>query len=482
MTQMSPATAAASSRPRDVVFAGVLTIMGSVLALAGIFSTQGELRSSSVRREIESVLADDERFSAIDISVDSVLTMVEAGLMLASAASVAAIVLAVYVMRRHNPSRIALTLLGGVAALLVLISGLAGLAIAVFVAYTVSLLWRRPVRLWFAAESGDGAGQRPDAEPEGADGGTTGAPVGAGSGGGHEPVPPHIGGSDQPQQQEPQHPQQPGPYPGPWPPDAGKPVPPHQHPAQQPEPAPQPGPEQPGPYAPGAGPYGQAPQGYPPEHGSAPGYGGAPGYGQPQGYPQAYPPAYGYTSGYYGYPPAQRDPDSRPGQLVTAHVLTWVGAALGLLTALFLVIAASSQDIVDLAAEQLQSEGVTQQDLVTTMRVGGIVTAVWVAAVLVVSVFSWRRANWAAILLTVMGGVYMLTQLVSLVVMGQVAVLFTIVWVAAVITLLWWPTSRQWYSTARGRGRFGGPAGGQPPYPGMPHQQPPQQPRRNRPW
>jgi hypothetical protein len=281
---------------------------------------------------------------------------------------------------------------------------------------------------------------------------------------------------------EPHHPQQPGPYPGPWPPDPGQPVPPPQHPAQPPaqQPAPPPGPEQPGPYAPGAGPYGHPPQGY----GGAPGYDVPQGYGQAQGYPQAYPP-YGYTTGYYGYPPAQRDPDSRPGQLVTAHVLTWVGAALALLTALFLVIAASSPDIVDLAVEQLQSEGVTEQDLVTTMRVGGIITALWAAAVIVVSVFSWRRANWAAILLTVMGGAYMLTQLISLVVMGQVAVLFTIVWVAAVLTLLWWPTSRQWYATARGRGGFGGP-GGQSPYPGMPPHQPPHQsppqPPRNRPW
>jgi hypothetical protein len=472
MTEMTPATAAAS-RPRDVVFAGVLTIMGSVLALAGIFSTQGELRSSSVRREIEGVLA-DERFSAFDISVESVLTMVETALMVASAASVAAIVLAVYVMRRHNPSRIALTLLGGFAALLVLFSGLAGVAIAVFVAYTVSLLWRQPVRLWFASESGSGSGR----EPEEANSGDT---EGANSGGVGEPEPTYPGGVDQPSQ--PHHPQQPGPYPGPWPPDPGQPMPPPQHPAQPPaqqQPAPPPGPEQPGPYAPAAGPYGQPPQGY----GGAPGYDAPQGYGQAQGYPQAYPP-YGYTTGYYGYPPAQRDPDSRPGQLVTAHVLTWVGAALALLTALFLVVAASSPDIVDLAVEQLQSEGVTEQDLVTTMRVGGIITALWAAAVIVVSVFSWRRANWAAILLTVMGGAYMLTQLISLVVMGQVAVLFTIVWVAAVLTLLWWPTSRQWYATARGRGGYGGP-GGQSPYPGMPPHQPPHQsppqPPRNRPW
>jgi hypothetical protein len=470
MTEMTPATAAAS-RPRDVVFAGVLTIMGSVLALAGIFSTQGELRSSSVRREIESVLA-DERFSAFDLSVESVLTMVETALMVASAASVAAIVLAVYVMRRHNPSRIALTLLGGFAALLVLFSGLAGVAIAVFVAYTVSLLWRQPVRLWFASESGSGSGQSPGREPEGANDGSTGGSEAPGS----EPAPPYPGGSDQPAQPaQPHHPQQPGPYPGPWPPDPGQPGPPPQQPAQ-PQSPPPPGHEQPGPYAPGAGPYGQPPQGY----GGAPGYGGAQGYGQSQGYPQAYPP-YGYTTGYYGYPPAHRDPDSRPGQLVTAHVLTWVGAALALLTALFLVIAASSPDIVDLAVEQLQTEGVTEQDLVTTMRVGGIITALWAAAVIVVSIFSWRRANWAAILLTVMGGAYMLTQLISLVVMGQVAVLFTIVWVAAVLTLLWWPTSRQWYATARGRGGFGGP-GGQPPYPEMPPHQSPSQPPRNRPW
>jgi hypothetical protein len=407
--------------------------------------------------------------------------------MVASAASVAAIVLAVYVMRRHNPSRIALTLLGGFAALLVLFSGLAGVAIAVFVAYTVSLLWRQPVRLWFASESGSGSGQTSGQEPEGANSGGT---EGGNDGGGTEPTAPLPGGSDQPAQPAqpgpPHHPQQPGPYPGPWPPDPGQPVPPPQQPPAQ-QPAPQPGPEQPGPYAPGAGPYGQPPQGY----GGAPGYGGpqsygpAQGYGQAQGYPEAYP-SYGYTTGYYGYPPAQRDPDSRPGQLVTAHVLTWVGAALALLTAMFLVIAASSPDIVDLAVEQLQTEGVTEQDLVTTMRVGGIITALWAAAVIVVSVFSWRRANWAAILLTVMGGAYMLTQLISLVVMGQVAVLFTIVWVAAVLTLLWWPTSRQWYATARGRGGFGGPGGGQPPYPGMPPHQPPHQspqpPRRNGPW
>jgi hypothetical protein len=146
---------------------------------------------------------------------------------------------------------------------------------------------------------------------------------------------------------------------------------------------------------------------------------------------------------------------------------------------MFLVLAAGSPQVVDLAVEQLRSQGVTEQDLVTTMRVGGGLTAAWALAVVVVSVFSWRRANWAVILLTVMGGLYMLTQLVSLVVMGQVAVLVTIVWVAVVLTLLWWPASRHWYAAGR-RGRNGGfgPPGGSP----YPQQPPPPQPGPNRPW
>ncbi|MDQ4085320.1 MAG: hypothetical protein M3165_05830, partial [Actinomycetota bacterium] len=203
---------AAPSRPRDVALAGALTITGSVLALVGIFSAQGELRSSGVRRQIESLLADD-RLGAIDLTVETVLDLVEYALMAASAASVAAIVLAVFVMRRHNPSRIALTVLGGLAALLLVLQWPSGVLVAVFVAYTVSLLWRAPVRSWFAAGSATSA----------AGGGTS---VMTSSGGDGEPEPGrHPDAVPDPDPRWPGDPAQPpgtggpGPYPQPWPHD-----------------------------------------------------------------------------------------------------------------------------------------------------------------------------------------------------------------------------------------------------------------------
>lgn len=231
--------------------ASVLTIIGSVLALAGIFGAQGELRSSSVRREIGSVLA-DQRFATVDLSVDALLNLIEYGLMAAAAASVAAIVLAVFVMRRHNPSRIALTCLGGVATVFVLVSGLQGIIIAIFVAYTTSLLWRAPVRRWFAgvpagASAGDGAGadaRRATAywEMSGTGSGGTGSggtgdtgadPWSGGAGPGGASPGERPGGEPEPSRNPdavpdpdphwPSDPAQPGsgpgPYPQPWPPE-----------------------------------------------------------------------------------------------------------------------------------------------------------------------------------------------------------------------------------------------------------------------
>jgi hypothetical protein len=486
---------AAVSRPRDVVLASVLTIVGSVLALMGVFTAQGELRSSRVRGEIETLLQ-DEQLTPIDISVDTVLNAVEVGLMAASAASVAAIVLAVFVLRRHNPSRIGLTVLGGIAALAVLLSGLPGLAIAIFVAYTTSLLWRAPVRSWFAQGSGgggaSGAGAQSDPGEESSRPPLWGRPETGGYPAGGRPGASDHPASEQPgpYQQDPYQPvqgrpgenqsdesepgresvdDQPGPYQQPWPPVSPQqqPHPPPQQPQQQHQ-------QQPGPYH------------YPPAQG--PGYGT---HGYPQTYPQGPhgPQQYGYgypSSAHYGYP-SHHDPSRRPPQVVAAHVLTWVGAAFGIVAGIFFVAAAGSQETIDLVMDQLAAPNVDQQTFVMTLRLAGALIALWALAVAVVSVFSWRRANWAAILLTVMGGGYLLMQLVTLIA-GQLAVLFTIVWVAAVLVLLWWPASRQWYSTAQfDRSGPGGPYGGSayPQHPQQPTQtqHPTQQPpKRNKPW
>jgi hypothetical protein len=431
---------AAPSRPRDVALAAMLTIAGSVLALTGIFSVQSELRSSGVRREIEAMLAEG-RFGAVDLTVEAVLELVEYALMAASAASVAAIVLAVFVMRRHNPSRIALTVLGGVAALLMLVQWPTGVVIAFFVAYTVSLLWRAPVRSWFAAEPSEATAGGSDATAMSVTGGDAGSEP--------ERNPDAVPDSDPHWPSDPAQPPGaggPGPYPQPWPP--------------QPQQPGQPGPQQPGPQQPG--PYQQPDReqgyGYPPPYPPTPGY--------PSGY------GYGYPGGYYGYPPADRN--RRPGQVVAAHVLTWIGSAFGLLTGAFFLIAAGSPDIIAMVREQLAAGGISEGEFVSMLRIAGVLTALWSLAVLVVSVFSWRRARWAALLLSAMGVGYVLVQLFALA-SGQIAVLFTIVWVAAVVALLWVPPSRQWYAARPPSGPHG-PPGGSPPYP-------PEQPRRpQQPW
>jgi hypothetical protein len=120
--------------------------------------------------------------------------------------------------------------------------------------------------------------------------------------------------------------------------------------------------------------------------------------------------------------------------------------------------------------EQLAGRNFDEAEFVSMLRIAGVLTALWSLAVLVVSVFSWRRLRWAAILLTAMGAGYVLVQLVALFT-GQVAVLFTIVWVAAVLALLWVPAARQWYAAGRPPGPQGPPGGGTP-YPPQRPQQP----------
>jgi hypothetical protein len=504
MNNVSPA----STRPRDVALASVLTILGSVLALAGIFGVQGQLRSSGVRRQLEELLA-DQRFAPVDMSVDALLNLLGYGLMAAAAASVAAIVLAVFVMRGHNPSRIALTTLGGLVALLMLLSWPTGVVTAVFVGYTVSLLWRAPVRGWFAASpTGQGPGHRRAGgspaywEMSGSGAGGAG-PAGDGRDGDAWPGPHGPEGEPEPSRNpdavpdpdphwptDPVHPGAgPGPYPQPWPPEPGHEAPSPWRPEQtrpeetRPEHTQQQGqaPGQPPgqawhPGYPGPTPTEQRPAyGYPPTYPS-----GAQGQPGPHGYPSGA--GYPYSPGYYGYPPASGDPYRRQGQVVAAHVMTWIGAAFGLVTGLFFVAAASSQDIIDLVEEQLSAGGISQGEFTAILVAAGVVTLLWSLAVLVVSVLSWRGHNWAVILLTVMGGGYLLVQLFTLL-SGQLPVLFTIVWVAAVLALLWWPASRQWYAARRGgqqappgpQGPYGPPGPGSP----YPHSQPP---RRNQPW
>ncbi|MGH3385023.1 MAG: hypothetical protein ACRDO1_10630, partial [Nocardioidaceae bacterium] len=140
------------TRPREVVTASVMTIVGSVLALATIFSEGPRLRSAGMRREVED-LVKDAPFGSVDLSVEQIINTLHGAMLALAAACVAAIVLAVYVMRGHRPSRVALTVLGLTVACLSVLAGVAGVIMGVFIAYSVSLLWKPESRAWFKEDS-----------------------------------------------------------------------------------------------------------------------------------------------------------------------------------------------------------------------------------------------------------------------------------------------------------------------------------------
>ncbi|MDP9444694.1 MAG: DUF4064 domain-containing protein, partial [Actinomycetota bacterium] len=423
----------ARGRPRDVTVSAALTIGGSALALAGVFSAIGDVRSSDTRRQVEAAL-EQPQFAALDVSVETALTAVHVGMLVTAAACVAAFVLGVFVLRRHRAARTVLTVLGLVVAAVALVAGLSGVLASVYVAYAVALLWKPAARSWFAR----GTTRQP---PAGADeeramsddkpsSGQQGQPYG-GQQGQQPEYGPHGQQPEYGQQgQQPQYGQQ-GQQPE-YGPQGQQPQ--YGQPGQQP-PYDQPGQYGQQPQYGQPGPYGQRPG----EYGQQPPYGS---YGQPGQYGQQEP--YGAPSP-YGSPYA-RDPNRRPGQVTTAFVMTWIGVAVMLVFGVAALAIQGSSTIIDEIARQAPADfPASPEDIANLLQVIGIILLLWGVATLVVSIFAWRRANWARILLTVMGVLYIGLQLFQLTT-GNPGVIVGLVWVVVVIALLWSGPARQWYA------------------------------------
>jgi hypothetical protein len=433
------------SRPREVVTAAVMTIAGSALALAAIFTSVGEIRSSGVRREVESAL-DDARFSGLDVTPEQILNILHMVILALAACCVIAIVLAVYVLRGHAASRIALTVLGAPLALLSLLAGWTGLVIALFIAYSVSMLWRPASRAWFkeAAMSGDTPSDGAPQEPRPPDAGEGGQPGDADRETGQQAA------GEEGAQRAPR----PGPYFG-----YGQQGPPGQSSPPGPPPAvpPPAGPPQSGQPQQGPPQYGQPQQGQPqydqPQYGE-PQYGQPPpGYGPPPDYGQGY----GAPQGYYGAGgPFAPDPNRRPGAVVGALVMTWIGVAFMVLIGLVCLAFAGSQELVEAFSTELRDQGITVAELTLLLRVVGGVLLVWGLIVGTVSVFAWRRANWARIALIVMAALYGVLQLLALLA-GELSVVVTIAYVAVIMVLLLLPPVRGWYASRSMPPGYGGP-------------------------
>ncbi|MGH3479554.1 MAG: hypothetical protein ACRDQD_22300 [Nocardioidaceae bacterium] len=358
MTESAP-------RPRQVTVASIIAGLGAVLVLINIFAVMSDWGSASVREEVENAL-DDGPFGPASISVETALEMLRIMLMIVAAGCVAAVVFAVYTVRRHRAARIGLTVLAGAWALLSLALGLAGLLLAVIAVGCVVLLWSAEARKWFATSTP--TREAVPGEP----------PI---------PPPPHttsakgmpIVMSTPPPSDEPDQPKT-------W----GKPneessAPPRGDTSATPPPPPsQPGPPPPPPPPPSQ-------PGPPPPPPSQPG--GYSGYGQP--------PAGGYQP-YSAYAPATPPPapesvvpTKRPGTLTAAGVITIVMSSFALLGSgiLGLVFLADRNSLEeDESMTELANDAdVAVEDLVTALGILGIIAALLSLAALVLGVLLLRN-------------------------------------------------------------------------------------------
>jgi hypothetical protein len=146
---MSSPSPEASRRPREVTFGGIQAVVGSALALVGVFSLAQQLDSDAVRDALTQI-SEDPRFATLDLTVDGARDLMRYSLMAMGVLSVTSLILGIYVLRRHRTSRIVLTVMGVGVAVASLTAGPSGWLVTAYVAVSVYLLWTKPARKWFA--------------------------------------------------------------------------------------------------------------------------------------------------------------------------------------------------------------------------------------------------------------------------------------------------------------------------------------------
>jgi hypothetical protein len=142
-------TTADQPRPREVTLAGFQAVVGSVLALVLLIGAMQQLDSAEVREALAEIVAGEDAQS-LGLTLETARTLLRYAIMVLAVLSAASLVLGIYVLRRHRASRIALTVVGGVAAVLCVLAGVTGLIMAGYIALSVGLLWTRAARSWFA--------------------------------------------------------------------------------------------------------------------------------------------------------------------------------------------------------------------------------------------------------------------------------------------------------------------------------------------
>lgn len=156
---MTTVPAGGRPRPREVTFGGTQAIVGGALALVLLIGAAQQLYSSEMHDVLSQAL-ENPRAAQLGITLETARTMAKYGIMIMAVLSVASLILGVYVLRRHGPSRIALTALGVLVAASTLFAGPSGWAITLYVVSSLAMLWSKPARAWFTdpPQSASGAG------------------------------------------------------------------------------------------------------------------------------------------------------------------------------------------------------------------------------------------------------------------------------------------------------------------------------------
>lgn len=139
---------ASSQRPRQVTLGAWLAVIGSVVAVVAMVGSMQQLHSAAVTDLLREVLAKPKVADA-GLTLETTRTILKYTIMTAAVVAVTSLVLGLYVLRRHRGARIALSVLGVVVALFMLLGGPSGWPVTAYVAVSLALLWSRPARAWF---------------------------------------------------------------------------------------------------------------------------------------------------------------------------------------------------------------------------------------------------------------------------------------------------------------------------------------------